>query len=124
MPPMPASAAFAFFVFAAESPFVRAEDARSRALGEREQPRPQRFAIERLHRVEQRQQENRRQVRRDRRCSRAKSAPAASHHQSGEQPDEDVDQTWPPHRRAAVPIAERLHLVGDPAAPSDSFDSP
>ena len=59
---MPASAAFAFFVFSAESPFVRAEHAGARALGEREQPRPQRLAIERLHRVEQRQQQHRREI--------------------------------------------------------------
>ena len=62
MAPRPASAALAFFVLLAESPFVGAEHARAGALGQREQPRAQRVAIERLDRVEERQQQHRREV--------------------------------------------------------------
>ena len=46
----------------AQAPFVRAKHAGAGALGEREQPRAQRFAIERLQPVEERQQQNRRKV--------------------------------------------------------------
>ena len=52
-----------FFRFVAEAPFVGAEDARAGAIGQREQPRAQRVFAERLHRVEQGQQQDRREVR-------------------------------------------------------------
>ena len=47
----------------AEAPLVGAEHARAGAIGERQQPRAQRFAVERLHAIEQRQQQDRREVR-------------------------------------------------------------
>ena len=84
VPPSPASAAFAFFVLLAEAPLVGAEHARAGALGEREQPRPQRVAIERLDGVEQRQQEHRRQVREADDQQREDVTPAVSHQRSGD----------------------------------------
>ena len=62
MPPMPASAALAFLRLVAEAPLVGAEHACARAVGQREQPRPQRLAVERLHGVENRKKEHRRQI--------------------------------------------------------------
>ena len=46
----------------AESPFVGAQHARARALRQGQQPHAQRLAIQRLHTVEERQQQNRREI--------------------------------------------------------------
>ena len=83
----------------AQAPLVRAEHARARPLGERQQPRAQRIAIERLDPVEQRQQHHRRQIRQaddQQREDRAGRQPPSAWRQA----DEEVDQRWPRRRRA------------------------
>ena len=67
-----------FLGLVGEAPLVRAEHARTRAFGERQQPRAQRVAIERLHRVEQRQQQHRRQI--------GQADDQQREHQAGRQP--------------------------------------
>ena len=64
----------------AEAPLVGAEHARAGALGEREQPRAQRFAVERLDAVEERQQQDGREVRQadDHEREQRAGAPATS----------------------------------------------
>ena len=51
-----------FLRFASQAPFVCAEDTGARSVGESDQPAAQPIAVERLDRIEERQQQNRRDV--------------------------------------------------------------
>ncbi len=98
----------------AEPPFVRAEHARAGPIGQREEPQAQRFALERLHPVEQRQQDDRRQIGEPDDKER-EHEPRRQPPPLGREPDEPVDD-----RRGAAaehqPDREPLGLVPQPAA--------
>src|SRR5262249_20139113 len=98
----------------AKSPFVGAKDAGVSPLSERQQPRAKRVAVERLHGVEERKQQHRREVGQDddqrREHDAAREPPCR-----GPRAHRRVDEL----RRAGAeeePDAERLRLVGDPGA--------
>ena len=65
MPPMPASAAFAFVVFVPEFPLEHADHACARPLGQALETGAQRGRVERLEAEEDRQQQHGREVRID-----------------------------------------------------------